>query len=83
MAKYPYTLAIVGHSHSSTTEYNSPREVVIGNGGAPLATDQNYGYGIVAQRSDGTLTVDMYDYQTNLAVSSFHFAVHADGSAAP
>ncbi len=83
MAKHPYTLAIVGHSHEYYhSKYNSPKEVVIGNGGAPLATNQNYGYGIVAQRSDGSLTVDMLDYQTNLTVSSFHFAVNADGSPA-
>ncbi len=84
IAKHPYTLAIVGHSHEYYhSKYSNPKEVVIGNGGAPLATNQNYGYGIVAQRSDGSLTVDMYDYQTNLAVSSFHFAVNADGSPAP
>jgi hypothetical protein len=84
MKKHPYTLAIVGHSHEYYhSKYSNPKEVVIGNGGAPLATNQNYGYGIVAQRSDGSLAVDMYDYQTNAAVTSFHFAVKPDGSAAP
>ena len=81
MASHPYTLAIVGHSHEYYhSKYSSPRQVVIGNGGAPLATNQNYGYGIVAQRADGALTVDMYDYQSNQAVTSFHFAVKADGT---
>ncbi len=81
MAKHPYTLAIVGHSHEFYhSKYSNPREVVIGNGGAPIATNQNYGYAIVAQRTDGALTVDMYDYQTNQAVTSFHFAVKADGT---
>ncbi|HEY1956383.1 MAG TPA: metallophosphoesterase [Polyangiaceae bacterium] len=81
MAQHPYTLSIVGHSHEYYhSKSSSPRQVLIGNGGAPLSTNQNYGYGIVAQRSDGALTVDMFDYQSNQAVSSFHFAVKADGT---
>ena len=82
MAKHPYTLSIVGHTHEYK-HYSGSREVIIGNGGAPLATSSNYGYGIVAERTDGSLTVDMYDYQSNQADPSFHFAVYPNGSPAP
>ncbi len=83
MAKHPYTLALVGHSHEYYHSSTNPREVVIGNGGAPLSTNQNYGYGIVTQRSDGAVQVDMYDYQSNKPDTSFRFAVNPDGSPAP
>lgn len=71
--QYPLTLEIVGHSH----EYNHPstREVIIGNGGAPIATNQNYGYAIVQQLTNGNIQVDMFDYQTNAKDSSFEFSV--------
>jgi hypothetical protein len=84
MAKHPYTLAIVGHSHEYYhSKYSNPKEVVIGNGGAPLATNQTYGYAIFAQRTDGAIQVDMYDYQSGQPDTSFRFAVKADGSPAP
>jgi hypothetical protein len=84
MAKYPYTLAIVGHSHEyQHSKYTNPRQVIIGNGGAPLALNQNYGYALVVQRSDGSLQVDMFDYQTQQPDTAFRFAVKADGSPAP
>ncbi len=78
MAQHPYTLALVGHSH---TYYhgNGSREVTIGNGGAPL-TSKTYGFGVFSRRSDGAITVDMIDYQTGLSDSRFHFVVKADGS---
>jgi Calcineurin-like phosphoesterase len=82
MAMYPYTLAIVGHSHEYEHTSAHPREVIIGNGGAPLSTKQNYGYGIFTQRTDGAIQVDMYDYMTNTPDMSFRFAVNPDGSAA-
>jgi len=74
MAKYPYTLSIVGHSHEYYHSSGS-REVVIGNGGAPISTNQDYGYAIVRQLSNGDIQVDMYDYKTNAVDSSFEFAV--------
>jgi hypothetical protein len=82
MAKYPYTLAIVGHTHDY--EKSGAKEVIFGNGGAPLTTSSdNYGFGLVTQRSDGTIQVDAYDYQTVKADSSFSFALKPDGTAAP
>jgi hypothetical protein len=81
MARHPYTLAIVGHSHTYAHERETPREVLIGNGGAPL-TSKDYGYGIFSQRADGAIVVDMIHWKTGEADSSFHFAVGADGSPA-
>ena len=78
MAKHPYTFAIVGHSH--TFRRNSNREVIIGNGGAPLTGSVNYGYGLFARRDDGVIDVDMIDYQTGQPTPSQHFAIKADGS---
>jgi hypothetical protein len=81
MRKYPYTLAIVGHSH--TYERTGPREVLVGNGGAPLTGSKNYGFAVVSQSADRSLGVDMIDYSSGLADANFHFALHADGTAAP
>jgi hypothetical protein len=81
MAKYPYTLAIVGHTHDY--EKSGAKEVIFGNGGAPLSGSANYGFGLVTQRSDGTIQVDEYDYQTMKADTSFRFALNPDGTAAP
>ena len=74
MAKYPYTLAIVGHSHEYYHSSGS-REVVVGNGGAPISTSQNYGYALVQQLTNGNIQVDMYDYATNVKDSKFEFNV--------
>ncbi len=81
MAAHPYTLAIVGHTH--TYEHFSGREVIIGNGGAPATSGKNYGFGIFNQRPDGAIQVDMIDYSTGASDTRFRFAVKADGSAAP
>ncbi len=82
ITKYPYTMLITGHSHTwDTFGYNTPKEVLVGNGGAPLTnSSKNYGYAVMAQRSDGAIVGDMYDYMTNQPVSSFHFVVTADGT---
>ena len=82
MAMVPYTLAIVGHSHLYAHSSAHPKEVVIGNGGAPLSTSQDYGYGVFTQRQDGSIQVDMVDYKTNAPDMSFRFAVNSDGSPA-
>jgi hypothetical protein len=81
MAQHPYTLAIVGHTH--TYEHFSGREVIIGNGGAPATGSKNYGFGIFNQRSDGAIEVDMIDYSTGLSDTQFRFTVKPDGSSVP
>jgi hypothetical protein len=82
IANYPDTLLIVGHSHTYG-HYNTPnpREVIIGNGGAPLTnTSKDYGFGIFSQRSDGAIVGDMVDYSTLKTDSYFHFVVKPDGT---
>jgi hypothetical protein len=81
MARHPYTLAIVGHSHTYLHDGESPRQVLVGNGGAPLSS-KDYGFAVFSQRADGAIDVDMLQWQTLGADSSFHFAVRPDGSPA-
>ncbi len=78
IAKHPYTMLIVGHDH--TYKRLSQKEVIVGNGGAPLTTGSVYGYGIVSQRSDGSIQLTFYNYKTHAVIDSF--AVNADGSTA-
>ena len=78
MLQHPYTLAIVGHDH--IYRRSGKREVTIGNGRAPPTGTSGYGFGVVSQRAAGGVVVDVIDYQSGLADSSFHFAVNADGT---
>jgi hypothetical protein len=80
MKKHPYTMSIVGHAH--TYSHPTTKEVLFGNGGAPLASG-SYGYGLVTQRSDGAVQVDAIDYSSGTADTSFRFALKADGTIAP
>jgi hypothetical protein len=80
MAQHPYTILLAGHTHTYI-HYASSREVITGNGGAPLTGGVNYGYVVATQRSDGAIVFKEYDYSTNVVQSTF--AVKADGSAAP
>jgi hypothetical protein len=79
MARHPYTLAIVGHAHTYEHVAERPREVVIGNGGAPLSS-KTFGFGYFARREDGAVVIDMIDWQTEKADAAFHFVVAADGA---
>jgi hypothetical protein len=80
MAKHPYTLSICGHTHSY--QKSGAREIIVGNGGAPLSGGADYGFAMLSQQADGSIAVDMIDYSTGLADPSFHFAVKPDGSSA-
>jgi hypothetical protein len=77
LAKHPLTLLIVGHTH---TYRHTPalRQIIVGNGGAPLTSSMNYGYVIVARNPDGTLEVTSRDYQTLAIVDQF--TVMLDGT---
>lgn len=81
IAAHPYTLLIVGHTHSYW-HGNGTKEVLFGNGGAPL-TSKNFGYGVVTQRSDLSIQVDAIDMNTNLPDSYFRFALKPDGTPTP
>ena len=77
MARYPRTLSIVGHTHSYFYSA-STKEVVVGNGGAPLSSNVNHGYVIAERRPDGVIELSAIDYTTRAV---FHrFAINPDGS---
>jgi len=70
IAQHPYTLKIVGHTHEFHHASGS-RQVIVGNGGAPLASSsQRYGYAIFQVLADGSVQVDDYDYQSNAPIQS-------------
>jgi hypothetical protein len=77
----PYTLLIVGHSH--TYNWYSSQQPIIGNGGAPLTGGVNYGYGLIEQLSNGNISVDMIDYESGAKDSSFHKDFTPAGGSAP
>jgi hypothetical protein len=81
IAKHPLTLLIVGHTHSYH-HYSYDHEVICGNGGAPLTSSANYGFGVIDRRTDGSIEFTEHDYQTGAVTDTW--AVKADGSyAAP
>ena len=79
IAAHPLTLLVVGHTHEYR-HYASDREVIVGNGGAPLTSGVNYGYVIVARNASGTLTVTAYDYMTHAVIDMF--TIQASGASA-
>jgi hypothetical protein len=83
VAAHPYTLMINGHTHTYAHYSDAPKVIIVGNGGAPITGSADYGFGLVLQRADGTLQIDMIDYMSNLFDPSFRFAIHPDGSSAP
>jgi hypothetical protein len=80
IAKHPYTLALIGHTHEYYYSAQD-REVVVGNGGAPLSGSGNYGYVLAQQRADGAIVFTEHDYMTNAVNETF--ALKADGTTAP
>jgi hypothetical protein len=76
MAKYPLTMLIAGHTHTYR-HVPAYREIIVGNGGAPLTSAFNYGYVIIARQPDGTLDIQSKDYQTLAVVD--HFVVTPAG----
>jgi len=67
LSQSTYDLFIVGHSH---TFNHSQKEVVIGNGGAPLSGNVGYGYATVEQQQGGFL-VTQYDYMSAQPLGTF------------
>ena len=68
--KHPMTMLIVGHSHMYQ-HIPAYREIIVGNGGAPLTSNTNYGYVIIARQPDGTLQTTSYDYLSHAIVDQF------------
>ncbi len=79
--KYPVTLRLVGHTHTYAYKPDT-REVVVGNGGAPLSGNVNYGYVLVKRRPDGAIEFHAIDYSTGNDFTP-PFAIKADGSPTP
>ena len=70
ISAHPYTLKIVGHTHEFRK--SESREVIVGNGGAPLASSSDtYGYALITQTSSGQIQVQEIDYNSNAPISSF------------
>jgi hypothetical protein len=75
------TLVIEGHSHSfyfydytDSTDGTEvfPKEVIVGNGGAPQTTASTIGFTVIAQRTaDNAIVLTSYDYTTGMATYSF------------
>jgi hypothetical protein len=67
---HPLTQLIVGHTHTYRHDL-ADRQLVVGNGGAPLSGGADYGYVVIARNADGTLTATSYDYLTHATVDQF------------
>jgi len=78
LAKHPLTLLIVGHSH---TYRHVPawREIIVGNGGAPLTSDTNYGYVLLRRQPDGSIAVSAREYISHAEIDAFR--INSDGLA--
>jgi hypothetical protein len=77
IAKHPLTMLIVGHTHTYAY-YANEKQLVVGNGGAPLTSAVQYGYVAARQRADGAIVFRSIRYDTGAVVQQF--AVKPDGS---
>ncbi len=76
--QYPLTTLIVGHAHTLESK-TANKEIIVGNGGAPLTTGSNYGYVIASRRaSDGAIVFNGYDYQSGAVLLTVAYL--ADGT---
>jgi hypothetical protein len=69
LASANYDLLIVGHDHQFA-DHSASGYVVVGNGGAPLSGEYDYGYVTIQQGASG-FTVTDYDYASGMPVASF------------
>ena len=69
LSQHPYTLLIAGHTHTYAY-YSSEKQVIVGNGGAPLSGSVNYGY-VIARQSGSSIVFNEYDYATNAVSNTF------------
>lgn len=81
LARHPYTLVLVGHTHTYRHSAERPREVLVGNGGAPL-DGKDYGFAVFVQQPGGAIAVDMINWRSGEADEDFHFVVEPNGSVA-
>ncbi|HVO31712.1 MAG TPA: metallophosphoesterase [bacterium] len=76
---HPPTLALVGHVHTYRRDANG-KELVVGNGGAPLTSTVGFGYVLAHRRPDGA--VEFRSIRLDGHEEIERFAVNADGSPA-
>jgi hypothetical protein len=69
ISQYPYTLLIAGHTHTFAY-YASEKQLIVGNGGAPLAGSVDYGY-VIARQQGSSIVFTEYDYATNAVNQTF------------
>ncbi len=69
IGQHPYTLLIAGHTHTYAY-YSDEKQVIVGNGGAPLADTVDYGY-VIARQSGTSINFTEYDYLTNAVNQTF------------
>ena len=79
IADHPLTMSLVGHVHTYRYDAGS-RELVVGNGGAPLSTNVGYGYVVAHRRPDGAIEFVSYRLEDHSELD--RFAVYADGTPA-
>jgi hypothetical protein len=77
--QHPLTLLIVGHTHTYR-HYANDKEIIVGNGGAPLTSGMNYGYVIIFRKPDGNLVINAKDYMTGAALDSFTITPSGTGA---
>jgi hypothetical protein len=70
LSTYPYTMLIVGHSHTYAATPSS-RQLLVGNGGAPSST--TLGYATVDQQTGGVFKATRYDYAAAVPIESATF----------
>jgi hypothetical protein len=70
LAQNPYTLLIAGHTHTFAY-YASEKQLIVGNGGAPLTGNIDYGYVVAEQQAGGDILFKEFDYTTNVLQTSF------------
>ncbi len=70
---HKYTLFMTGHSHEYKRQYNDPRAIVMGLGGAPFdnPNQQWWGYFTAMQCEDDRVQVNVYDVSTGNVQDTF------------
>jgi hypothetical protein len=72
IAAHPLSLLIVGHTHTFSY-YPSEKQLVVGNGGAPLSGNINYGYVLIQQQQDKSFKIREFQYDTNVELLTYSF----------
>jgi Calcineurin-like phosphoesterase len=69
MGQHSYDLSLVGHTHTFRFTSGS-KEIIVGNGGAPITGTAPFGFATVEKVSGGW-QIKQYDYSTGLPVNTF------------